>query len=80
MLSSSRVSRVDPRQHFSIGEQTRFRLGLNLCPTTNEIRVARYRHKTPERGHLIALSAEGANPITRSGKAPDEMNKATMEL
>jgi hypothetical protein len=68
MLSSRRVGRIEPRQHFSIGEQIRLRLGLNLHPTTNDIRLVRCRHRTPERRHLIALSAEGANPIVRSGR------------
>ena len=76
MLSSSCVGPIESG-HFGIGEQTRFRSGLNLYPTMNEIRVVRCRHETPDRRHLIALSAEGANPITRSGKAPGETNKAT---
>jgi hypothetical protein len=78
MLSSSRAGRIDPGQHFSIGEQTRFRSGLNLCPVTNKIRVVRCRQRTADRWDLIALSAEAADLITRSGKAHGEMNKATM--
>jgi hypothetical protein len=67
MLSSSRVRRIDPGKHFSIVEQTPFRLGLNLCATTDEIRIVRCRHKMPERRHLIALLAVRANPIHAVG-------------
>lgn len=77
MLSSSRVGRIDPGQYFSIGEQTRFRSALNLCPITNEIRVVRCGLDAPDRRDLISLSAEAANSIVRSGTAPGEMNKAT---
>jgi hypothetical protein len=77
MLSSSRVGRIDPGQYFSSGEQNRFRSGLSLFTAMNEIRILRCRHRMPERPHLIVFSAEGANPIPRSGKALGEMNKAT---
>lgn len=77
MLSSSRVGRFDLGRNSRSSERASFCLRPHLHPAENEIRLVRSRQNMPHRTDLVVLSIEGASPITRSGKAPGEINKAT---